>query len=443
LSQQHGLPRLATTTKRTEEELREEQRQILEYRELEDLIKAKVGGKYDHGTPANTQKIAERQYTLEVLELTSNLLEKNPEYYTIWNVRRRLLIYGFFSKQSDLSSHSKESLNTSLTATTKASSEDSSSSASNTSAAATTTPHNPASRNHGKNGTILDIIKADLAFLVPLLISHPKCYWIWKYRLWLLQLANERLEPDIARELWNGELKLVGKMLVRDSRNFHGWGYRRKVVSELESAELHGKSMAEAEFEYTTKMITSPKGLSNFSAFHRRSKLIPKLLDERGADDEARRLFLEDGRFISKDAKGHANGPPEFDLIFSAMYTDSYPYAQSAWFYYQFLMTTLADPVGHATITPNFTDEERVEFVTRQLADLKEMLEGAEDNKWIYNALIEYTLALCQMGERQPRPDENQDCILWLAELRNLDPLRSGRWDDLELSLSDSHTPAS
>jgi geranylgeranyl transferase type-2 subunit alpha len=128
------------------------------------------------------------------------------------------------------------------------------------------------------------------------MIKYPKCYWIWNYRLWLLQQANERLEPDVARELWNRELVLVGKMLVRDSRNFHGWGYRRIVVSELESAKLNGKSMVESEFEYTTKVIYGDKGLSNFSAWHRRSKLIPRLLDEQNADDAARRQFLDDGR---------------------------------------------------------------------------------------------------------------------------------------------------
>jgi geranylgeranyl transferase type-2 subunit alpha len=85
-------------------------------------------------------------------------------------------------------------------------------------------------------------------------------------------------------------------MLVRDSRNFHGWGYRRKVVSELESAKLNGKSMVESEFEYTTKVIHGDKGLSNFSAWHRRSKLIPRLLDERNADDATRRQFLDDGK---------------------------------------------------------------------------------------------------------------------------------------------------
>jgi geranylgeranyl transferase type-2 subunit alpha len=269
------------------------------------------------------------------------------------------------------------------------------------------------------------------------MMKYPKCYWLWNYRLWLLQEANERLEPDIARELWNRELILVGKMLVKDSRNFHGWGYRRKVVSELESPKLGGRSMVESEFEYTTKMIHGDKGLSNFSAWHRRSKLIPRLLDERNASDATRRQFLDDGNLSISSQWPAANQPPEFELIISAMYTDSYPYQQSAWFYYQFLMTTLTDYVGHGTITPNFTPEERAEYVTRQLVILKDMLDGAEDCKWIYNALIDYTMALCRMEERMPDLDEKQDCATWLAELRKLDPDRSGRWHDLEKSLRD------
>jgi geranylgeranyl transferase type-2 subunit alpha len=231
-----------------------------------------------------------------VLELTSKLLKKNPEYYTIWNVRRRLLIHGLFSKPSDSSSPSKESRNISQTDTTIVSSADSSSSTTKLAEGSTVTPHNPASQSHGRNGTTLDLIKADLEFLFPIMMKFPKCYWLWNYRLWLLQQANERLEADVAKELWTRELILVGKMLVKDSRNFHGWGYRMKVVSELESAALNGRSMVESEFEYTTKMIHGDKGLSNFSAWHRRSKLIPRLLDERGADDARRRQFLDDGK---------------------------------------------------------------------------------------------------------------------------------------------------
>jgi len=98
-------------------------------------------------------------------------------------------------------------------------------------------------------------------------------------------------------------------------------------------------------------------------------------------------------------------------------------------------MTTLVDYVGHATITPNFTEEERIEYVTRQLVNLKDMMDGAEDCKWIYIALLEYTLALCRMEGREPRDDEKEDCASWLVEVRKLDPLRSGRWDDLEKTL--------
>ncbi|KAH7357194.1 geranylgeranyl transferase-like protein type II alpha subunit [Rhexocercosporidium sp. MPI-PUGE-AT-0058] len=400
----HGVSRTATTGQRTDEQRIAEQKEILIYKELEELIRVKV---------------AERQYTLEVLELTSKLLKKNPEYYTIWNVRRRLLIYGLFSKPSDLSSPSMESPSTSLNDTTKASSEISSSSTSVPSAALATTPPSPSSQSLGRIGTTLDLIKADLEFLFPIMVEYPKCYWLWNYRLWLLKQANERLQANVALELWKRELILVGKMLVRDSRNFHGWGYRRMVVAELESTKLGGKSMVESEFEYTTKMIHAPKGLSNFSAWHRRSKLIPRLLDERNADASTRKQFLDD----------------EFDLIVSAMYTDSYPYAQSAWFYYQFLMTTLTDYAGYATITPNFTNDDRVEYVKQQLSILRDMLDGAEDCKWIYDALIEYTMALCLMAERDPQADEMSDCKIWLEELRKLDPFRSGRWNDLEKSL--------
>ncbi|KAH8811583.1 geranylgeranyl transferase-like protein type II alpha subunit [Xylogone sp. PMI_703] len=390
----HGMPRPLTTEKRTEQTRLKELKRIKEYRELVSLIE---------------EKVAEQQYTKEVLELTSKLLKENPEYYTIWNIRRRLLIYGLFSKPLDSSLPSTESQTSSLTDTITVSSEDSSKSSS------PATPLNPPSQNPGKNGTTLELIVADLEFLVPLLMQYPKCYWIWNYRLWLLDQAKERLDVPIAKKLWEQELGLVGKMLTRDSRNFHGWRYRRLVVSQLEGPELEGHSMVEQEFEYTTKMIRI--NLSNFSAWHARSKLIPRLLNERKADDETRKQFLDN----------------EFDIMNQALWTD--PMDQSLWFYQQFLMTTLTDYVGHATITPNLTTEDRIEYVTRQLVNVKDMLDGAEDCKWIYNALVEYTIALWRMQGRSPGEDEKQEVKLWLDQLRELDPLRAGKWDDIEKSL--------
>ena len=97
-------------------------------------------------------------------------------------------------------------------------------------------------------------------------------------------------------------------MLSRDARNFHGWGYRRTIVEALESEALNpGKdprerSMVKEEFDYTTRMIKS--NLSNFSAWHARSQLIPRLLDEADAGDVKRRKMLDDG----------SNSPPRMTL---------------------------------------------------------------------------------------------------------------------------------
>lgn len=128
---------------------------------------------------------------------------------------------------------------------------------------------------------------------MPLLVGFPKCYWIWNYRLWILDQATERFDKLVARRIWEEELGLVSKMLTKDRRNFHAWGYRRHVVAQLESSVLNGKSLAEPEFEYTTKKIH--EDLSNFSAWHNRSQIIARLLDERKADDESRKEFLDKG----------------------------------------------------------------------------------------------------------------------------------------------------
>ena len=51
--------------------------------------------------------------------------------------------------------------------------------------------------------------------------------------------------------------------------------------------------MAQDEFDYTTKMIN--QDLSNFSAWHNRSKVILKMLDEKQATDEERKEMLDSG----------------------------------------------------------------------------------------------------------------------------------------------------
>lgn len=277
---------------------------------------------------------------------------------------------------------------------------------------------------------ILLLIQEDLAFLLPLLKNFPKCYWIWNHRAWLLQQASQNLPASSSRQLWEGELGLVTKMLGYDSRNFHGWSYRRTVIRDLEEyhrsegAQNQGENaakgrpatMTEHEFAYTTKMIKT--NLSNFSAWHNRLQLIPRLLSERHADRKVRRIFLDD----------------EFDLIVPALYTD--PYDQSLWFYYDYLMTTLAPSTpSSSAIVQDLTDQERLHYFETQLDTLKDILEVFGDCKYLFQSLLTYA---ARYQKLQPDTDRvaASDMTSWLEELEKLDPLRRGRWQDLRTALS-------
>jgi geranylgeranyl transferase type-2 subunit alpha len=254
---------------RSEEALQQELRKIQKYQALDRLVRDKVGFEtpvriscLSSSIPHNKRQksdeacqIAGHDYTPETLQKISELLSSNPEYYTVWNYRRRVLQHEFNLASSN---DSEEAV----------------------------------------TGQIAALIKNDLQFLIPLLRKFPKCYWIWNYRMWLLDEAKRLLPRAVALKFWQEELALVGKMLSLDSRNFHGWGYRRFVVESLENLapeDQEVRSMAQGEFVYAKKMIGT--NLSNFSAWHYRTKLIQRLLSEQSASDETRKKMLDDGQF--------------------------------------------------------------------------------------------------------------------------------------------------
>jgi len=277
------------------------------------------------------------------------------------------------------------------------------------------------------------LLSADLQFLVPLLVKFPKCYWIWNHRYWLLRQTTERLSKEMAHKYWTQELGLVGKMLGRDSRNFHGWNYRRFVISGLESLlavrhivasgtsakELEGQtdkqeqSILESEFAYTTKMIMS--NLSNFSAWHNRSKLIPSLLDERKATTEQRKKMFDE----------------ELAFIQQGVFTD--PYDQSLWYYHHFLFSELNRTDNKAFM--HLTDSDRRAYLENEIEAIKELLEDTDDCKWVYHALVTYAAQYLEVdtGNKLVTTVEIKS---WLEQLRKLDPVRSRRWDDWERSLN-------
>jgi geranylgeranyl transferase type-2 subunit alpha len=325
--------------------------------------------------------------------LTSKVLNLNPEYYTVWNQRRKILQNLFADTSED-----------------------------------------------DEQKYVQGLLSTELQFLLPLLMKFPKCYWIWNHRYWTLKQVSEKLDTDAARNYWNQELGLVGKMLGRDSRNFHGWDYRRFVIAELrklakaetkhqagstdEAGEgtLQDKttsmiqqadqSITESEYAYTTKMIKS--NLSNFSAWHNRSKLIPRLLDERQADQQARRKLFDE----------------ELTLIQSAVFTD--PYDQSLWYYHQFLMSELGRDDGGAFVQLSISD--RSTYLNNEIDAIRDLLEDTDDCKWVYQSLLLYTSQYLELDSDR-KPGMNTDMGSWLAELRKLDPMRSTRWDDWQKSL--------
>ena len=103
--------------------------------------------------------------------------------------------------------------------------------------------------------------------------------------------------------------------LKNDERNFHCWDYRRFVVSH--SNNIQDSEEKELEFSYNKIM-----NISNYSAWHYRSKLLPAVYP-----NETLSISLNDPR-----------GKNELELVQNAVYTD--PGDSSAWFYYRWLLNS-------------------------------------------------------------------------------------------------------
>ncbi|MCJ1330808.1 Rab geranylgeranyltransferase [Thelotrema lepadinum] len=387
----HGIPRVSEQEPKTVEARQKEIKKIEEYKSL--------ASKIQEATKDGTHLPA-------TLPLTSKLLTLNPEYYTIWNTRRRILSQHFSSILSESSTSEEE---------------------------------------------ISNLLSSELNFLFPLLLKFPKCYWLWNHRVWTLQQTSTHLSPASSRKFWTDELSLVTKMLARDSRNFHGWGYRKTVVAELESPKLAasltsespsssnleqadsqpspetststsiGTSMLESEFAYTTRMIST--NLSNFSAWHTRSRLIPPLLAHRHASPSSRRQMLDS----------------ELELILNALYTD--PYDQSIWFYHSFLISAFSTSAfqQELSIVPDLTDQERIGGLEGEIEKVMGLMEEEEGCRWVYERGVEMVLEFVELkrgeegGKVVPEGVEGgwDEVARWRDRLEELDPLRRGRWRDL------------
>ncbi|GFU27923.1 geranylgeranyl transferase type-2 subunit alpha [Trichonephila clavipes] len=232
----HGRLKVKTSEEQAEAKRREQQEKLKVYVAVTGKVFAKREAK---------------EYDDEGLELTARILEKNPDFYTLWNYRREILLSLKDTKNEE---------------------------------------------------ELKKIILLELDLTQNCLKMNPKSYSAWHHRFWSMEFNPE---GD-----WKRELKLCDVFLYQDERNFHCWDYRRQVIKKCNVS-------CEEEFNYSTELIE--ENFSNYSAWHYRSTLLPKL------------YFDASKGSIKEDALLQ-----EFELIKNAAFTD--PDDQSAWFYHRFLL---------------------------------------------------------------------------------------------------------
>ncbi|KAK9703255.1 Rab geranylgeranyltransferase, variant 2 [Basidiobolus ranarum] len=295
----------------------------------------------------------------EAFQLTTKMVKTNPEAYTAWNYRRDIL-------QADFAQLSETE--------------------------------------------VQEICTNELHLIEEVFRINPKSYWIWNHRSWVL---HNMPQPN-----WRRELLLVVKMLDLDPRNFHGWSYRRSVVSELRRLPSE-EDIDRIEFDYTTSKIN--QSFSNGSAWHYRSKLLPSILLKAPADERVN--LLEN----------------EYELVKSAFYTD--PEDQSAWIYHRWLIGKNRESVHSGSLeesidTSNVIESiglDRVKILEREIEAVRELVEIEPDSKWPLQTLVYLQDELrTTVGSGEAVVNEIRE---HLEKLQSIDHLRRHRYQDLQKSL--------
>lgn len=313
-----------------------------------------------------------QEYSIEMLNKVTDLIILNPEFYTIWNIRRETMKHLF------------------------------------------------------ENGKLekTETLQEDLKLVMMLFKRFPKCYWIYNHRLWCLKQLGEKAN-------WEFELGIVSKLLTADQRNFHGWQLRRVITENLES-RVQNKGPDSllvidlSEYEFTTSKINN--NISNFSAWHNRTKLIPKIYHhfQTNSPTENEPEIITKYRPVFSDPYNIL--AHEIKLINTGMFVDVDD--TSIWLYLYWLL------VDEFFVT-NIGKEKYSQILTEQLKTIEELndLEKSDtdsDNCWCLKSIVLIKGLLIKLEN----PNVAQTDLLttemksMLQILMEIDPLRKGRYLD-------------
>lgn len=320
----------------------------------------------------------QKYYTSELLQDTTILLGLNPEFNAVWNYRRNIFSHLFETKELDR----------------------------------------------------VQALNSDLLMSMEMMKRFPKCYWIWNHRRWCLETLQMTRDAD-----WARELAIVLKVLMMDSRNFHGWHYRRYVAGHIEAqaGENNENTLHQIlevnlrEFDYTTEIIN--KSTSNFSAWHNRTKLITKIFEILAQSSDSDSLLDSFSAWKSAPIFKSALSllKHELNLVKTGMFMDVDD--TSVWLYMQWLLTDPLFVKGLPTHT-------YLEILDQQLADVNELNQlekedspkGAE-NVWCLKTII-FLREIRNRYPQNPSDGIDEETNRALNLLVELDPLRKGHYLD-------------
>ncbi|EEQ42765.1 conserved hypothetical protein, partial [Candida albicans WO-1] len=356
---QHGIKRVKLSEEAKRLKLEKDQIKIKNYRQLTDEI---------------FELRANENYSDEALIKTNELLIINPEFYTIWNYRREILI------------------------------------------------NNYSSSNDKDDQIYEDILNQDLNFVLVQLKKFPKCYWIWNHRRWLLfELVK------LGKVNWKYEFGVVSKLLDLDQRNFHGWHYRRFVVENMELECKNDTTLILKinldEFNYTTLKIQ--KDFSNFSAWHNRTKLIPKIYNLIQQQQQKDGKIFGDLPGIELFQNPILLLKNDLEMIKTGVYMS--PEDTSVWLYLYWLLT---DDLFTNAFKSHQQDYMNILHEQLQLINEVNEMEKedtGQDNVGCLKSMI-FINALIQNENNEPVLTEQvKSCLKQLAKI---DPLRKNKYLD-------------
>jgi geranylgeranyl transferase type-2 subunit alpha len=322
-------------------------------------------------------------------DVSAQLLSLNPELYSLWNHRRRLIIRVSTSANTD----------------------------------GTETPSTESSKTNEDSASSSNLIISSAKLLERELVvteaaikKNPKSYHAWHHRRWSLttlcglgSTSTSLLIPNTSFFNYaSQELSLSENLFILDERNFHCWNYRRWIADSLAAQQTSKDESLRTELEYTLSCIH--RNFSNYSAWHQRSCLLAQR--------------------ASPFPVSFPDLVQELALVRKAVFTE--PDDQSPWFYRRWVIAEFCKHLAVEVVNKQF--EQIRSTLVEDCAHLQTLIEAEPRCRWPVSALV-HTQQVFDSYTREKQASSllGGDVTLehLIHKLIDLDPLRVRYYEHL------------